>query len=51
MFKGQRWTCPHCGESYFTARTLNEIELIKVFRKSLAVDRSIPVAMFQVPSD
>ncbi|MDS4041272.1 MAG: type II toxin-antitoxin system MqsA family antitoxin [Candidatus Competibacter sp.] len=43
------WTCPHCGESYFTAQTLHEIERIKVLRKSVAVERSIPVAMFRVP--
>ncbi len=43
------WTCPHCGESYFTAQTLHEIERIKALRKSVAVDRPIPVAMFQVP--
>ena len=42
-------TCPHCGESYFTAQTLHEIERIKALRKSVAVERSIPVAMFQLP--
>ena len=41
------WTCPHCGESYFTAQTLHEIERIKALRKSDAVDRPIPVAIFQ----
>ncbi len=41
------WTCPHCGESYFTAQTLHEIEHIKALRKSVAVDRPIPVAMFK----
>jgi YgiT-type zinc finger domain-containing protein len=40
------WSCPHCGESYFTAQTLHEIERIKALRKSVAVDRSIPVAVF-----
>lgn len=43
------WTCPHCGDSYFTAQTLHEIERIKALRKSVAVERPIPVAMFQVP--
>jgi YgiT-type zinc finger domain-containing protein len=43
------WTCPHCGESYFTAQTLHEIERIKALRKSVAVERSVPVAMFQAP--
>jgi YgiT-type zinc finger domain-containing protein len=23
------WVCPHCGESYFSARTMREIERIK----------------------
>jgi YgiT-type zinc finger domain-containing protein len=43
------WTCPHCGESYFTAQTLHGIERIKALRKSVAIDRPIPVATFQVP--
>lgn len=43
------WTCPHCGESYFTAQTLHEIERIKALRKSIAVERPIPVALFQAP--
>ena len=25
------FSCPHCGESYFTAETLHEIENIKTF--------------------
>ncbi|WP_273703008.1 type II toxin-antitoxin system MqsA family antitoxin [Candidatus Accumulibacter vicinus] len=41
------WSCPHCGESYFSAQTLHEIERIKALRKSVAVDRSVPVAVFQ----
>jgi len=44
------WTCPHCGESYFTAQTLLEIERIKALRKSVAVERPIPVALFPAPS-
>lgn len=43
------WTCPHCGESYFTAQTLHEIERIKTLQKSVAVERPIPVALFQAP--
>ncbi|RUQ30670.1 MAG: type II toxin-antitoxin system MqsA family antitoxin [Candidatus Competibacteraceae bacterium] len=43
------WTCPYCGESYFTAQTLHEIERIKALRKSIAVERPIPVALFQAP--
>jgi YgiT-type zinc finger domain-containing protein len=38
--------CPHCGESYFTADTLHEIERIKFHRKSFAVERPVPVARF-----
>jgi hypothetical protein len=43
------WTCPHCGESYFTAQTPHEIERIEALRKSVAVKRPIPVALFQAP--
>lgn len=43
------WSCPHCGESYFTAQTLHEIEHIKMLRKSVAIERPVPVAMFQIP--
>ncbi|HNB53759.1 MAG TPA: type II toxin-antitoxin system MqsA family antitoxin [Anaerolineales bacterium] len=39
-------SCPHCGESYLTAETLHEIERIKLHRKSLAVERNVPVAIF-----
>jgi hypothetical protein len=41
------WSCPQCGESYFTAQTMHEIERIKTLRKSVAVDRQVPVAEFQ----
>ncbi|PYV14260.1 MAG: YgiT-type zinc finger domain-containing protein [Acidobacteria bacterium] len=43
------WSCPHCGESYFTAQTMHEIERIKTLRKSLAIDRAVPVAEFHRP--
>ncbi len=39
-------SCPHCGESYFTAETLHEIERIKVNRKTLAIERPVEVASF-----
>jgi YgiT-type zinc finger domain-containing protein len=39
-------SCSHCGESYFTADTLHEIERIKLHRKSLAVERPVEVATF-----
>jgi YgiT-type zinc finger domain-containing protein len=38
--------CPHCGESYLTAETLHEIELIKLHRRNFAVKRSVPVVEF-----
>jgi len=41
------WSCANCGESYYSADTLHEIERIKALRKSIAVKRSVPVAAFQ----
>ena len=41
------WSCSRCGESYFTAQTMHEIERIKALRKSVAVSRSVPVAAFE----
>ncbi len=41
-------TCPHCGESYLTADTLQEIERIKLHRNNFAVKRSVPVATYSV---
>ena len=43
-------SCPHCGESWFTAHTMHEIERIKRLRKSVAVERTVPVAMFLAPA-
>ena len=39
-------SCSNCGESYFTAGTMHEIERVKAHRKSLAVARPVPVAAF-----
>lgn len=39
-------SCPDCGESYFTAATLHEIERIKLNRRSIAVKRPVEVASF-----
>jgi YgiT-type zinc finger domain-containing protein len=39
-------SCPHCGESYFTAETLLELERIKLHRHSFAVERPVAVASF-----
>ena len=41
------WSCPSCGESYFTARTMHEIERIKALRKVLATKRAVAVAAFE----
>jgi YgiT-type zinc finger domain-containing protein len=41
------WSCPHCGESYFAAQTLHEIERTKTLRKAVAVERRVRVAAFQ----
>src|SRR5512145_1537793 len=38
-------SCPHCGESYLTGKTLHELERIKSQRRS-ASKRSIPVAQY-----
>ena len=40
------WSCPSCGESYFTAQTMHEVERIKALRKSVAKSRPVPVAAF-----
>lgn len=39
-------TCPYCGESYLEAKTLHEIERIKLHKKSFAVKLTVPVADF-----
>ncbi len=39
-------SCPKCGESYFTADTLHEIERIKLHRKNFASERPVRVASF-----
>jgi len=38
------FSCLHCGESYFTAETLHEIERIKNHRHELAVKSTVEVA-------
>ena len=38
--------CPHCGESYLHAKTLHEIERIKMHRKNFAKKRPVAVAEF-----
>lgn len=39
-------SCPACGENYFSADTLHEIERIKVHRKEFADQRRVSVAGF-----
>ncbi len=41
------WRCPSCGESYFAARTMHELERIKALRKSIAKARNVPVAVYE----
>ena len=36
-------SCPHCGESWFAAQTMHEIEQIKRLRKSAVIEREEPV--------
>jgi YgiT-type zinc finger domain-containing protein len=40
------WSCGNCGETYFTAQTMHEIERIKSLRKSISKKRSVSVAAF-----
>jgi YgiT-type zinc finger domain-containing protein len=39
-------SCTICGESYFTAETLHEIERIKLHRQNFARERPVAVAAF-----
>ena len=39
-------SCPKCGENYFTADTLHEIERIKLHRKNFAKERPVEVATY-----
>ncbi len=39
-------SCPHCKESYLPAETLQEIERLKLHRKSLAIERVVDVVSF-----
>jgi YgiT-type zinc finger domain-containing protein len=41
------WSCSACGESYFTAQTMHELERIKALRKSVAKARRVAVASFE----
>ncbi len=39
-------SCPHCGASYLTAKTLHEIARMKHHRRSMSKRRNVPVAEF-----
>ncbi len=39
-------SCHKCGESYFTAETLHEIERIRLHHKNFAIERPVEVAQF-----
>ena len=41
-------SCSHCCESYLTAETLQEIERIKLHRRSFAETRQVAVATFAI---
>jgi YgiT-type zinc finger domain-containing protein len=41
------WSCSACGESYFTAQTMHELERIKSLRRSVAKQRNVAVAKFE----
>lgn len=38
--------CPNCGEAYFTAETLHEVERLKRQRLSRAVERPVEVLSY-----
>jgi YgiT-type zinc finger domain-containing protein len=38
--------CDNCGETYFTGKTLDELERILGHQSELAVPRSVPVAQY-----
>jgi YgiT-type zinc finger domain-containing protein len=38
--------CPHCGEGYFTADTLQELERLKLHKKKVGVRRVAPVIKY-----
>ena len=39
-------SCPHCGASYITSKTLHEIARIKVHRRSMSKRRNVAVTEF-----
>ena len=39
-------SCPHCGENYFTAETLHEVERIRAHRRPADTQRMVPLLSF-----
>src|SRR5437867_3090792 len=39
--------CPHCGESYYTSETSEEIDRIQKHRRKFTVAKRVPVAKFK----
>ncbi|MHC4681014.1 MAG: YgiT-type zinc finger protein [Planctomycetota bacterium] len=38
--------CPKCGQSYFTAETLHELERLRLHKQSVGVQRVAPVIKY-----
>jgi len=38
--------CPHCGQNYFTADTLHEVERLRLHKKSIGAPRVAPVIRY-----
>ena len=38
--------CPHCGQSYFTADTLHELERLRLHKENMGVQRTAPVIKY-----
>lgn len=38
--------CPDCGQSYFTADTLHELERLRLHKESMGVQRVAPVIKY-----
>lgn len=39
--------CPHCGETYFTAETLHEIERLRLHGEALSKKRQVAVTTYK----
>jgi len=38
--------CPHCGQDYFTAETLQEVERLRLHKKNVGTRRVAPVIRY-----